>query len=242
MLFFINCGIIFFVTWGVTIVRKNYRKYRFVNIKLRRRLISLLLAASLGVGGFVAIKHFTAKTKDNEPIDLSNDDEIVAVLNETPSSSVIDELLSSANADVNYEEPVYEEVGYEEPVVITPEPVLPTATPAPVNNFNKGDSVVTTTTVNMRLRPDQGSFKLGELPGNSTVDRIAAIGNWDLVKYNNQLAFVCSDYTRVADYDYNDEYYTLVEDSDIVRTTSKLYFRLGPSTRERDICLFTSLC
>ena len=42
---------------------------------------------------------------------------------------------------------------------------------------------------------------------------------------------------KYADYDYNDQYYTLVEDSDIVRTTSKLYFRLGPSTRERDICL-----
>ena len=242
MLFFINCGIIFFVTWGVTIVRKNYRRYRYVNIKLRRRILSLFLALSLGVGGFVVIKHFTAKVKSDKPIDLSNKGEIVSVLNETPSNSAMEELLHSANADAFYEEPVieepvYEEVGYEEPVVSTPEPVLPTATPAPINNFNKGDSVVTTTTVNMRLRPDQGSFKLGELPGNSTVDRIAAIGNWDLVKYNNQLAFVCSDYTRVADYDYNDEYYTLVEDSDIVRTTSKLYFRLGPSTRERDICL-----
>ncbi|MBR6133545.1 MAG: hypothetical protein IKQ29_02380 [Bacilli bacterium] len=223
-------------------MRKNYRRYRYVNIKLRRRILSLFLALSLGVGGFVVIKHFTAKVKSDKPINLSNKGEIVSVLNETPSNSAMEELLRSANADVFYEEPVieepvYEEVGYEEPIVSTPEPVLPTATPAPINNFNKGDSVVTTTTVNMRLRPDQGSFKLGELPGNSTVDRIAAIGNWDLVKYNNQLAFVCSDYTREADYDYNNEYYTLVEDSDIVRTTSKLYFRLGPSQSEQSVFL-----
>lgn len=201
-------------------MRKTQRTYRYVNLKLRRRLMALGLAAFLGVGSYALIKSDAL----SGPVHANglNDDEIVA--------------MNTIKEDIELEEPVYTElpVMAMEPTY-TPEPV---STPEPViNNFNKGDSVVTTSNVNMRLNATKDSFKIGEVPYGSTIDRIAAIGNWDLIKYNNQLAFVSSDYTVESEYDYNNEYYTVEEYNDIVRTTSKLYFRTGPSKSESDICL-----
>ena len=197
-------------------MRKNYRKYKYKNIKLRRRLLSLLLAASLGIGGIALVKHLKHNSKS---IDSSLEDEMVDEIDETSL-----EILGFGDEVV--EEPIeYGEQAFETISV-----------PQPVNNFNKGDSVITTSSVNMRLNADKGSFRIGEVPSNVTVDRIAKVGNWDLIRYNNQLAFVCSDYTAET-YDYNNEYYTVEEYNDIVRTTSKLYFRVGPSKNEKDICL-----
>jgi hypothetical protein len=61
--------------------------------------------------------------------------------------------------------------------------------------------------------------------------------NWDLIKYNGQISFVSTDYTVENDVDYNNEYYYVEECNDIVRTTTRLYFRTGPSTNESEICL-----
>ena len=37
--------------------------------------------------------------------------------------------------------------------------------------------------------------------------------------------------------DYNNDYYYVEQDSDLIRTTTDVYFRLGPSINEQDICL-----
>ena len=127
-------------------------------------------------------------------------------------------------------------------VTLTVEPtVAPTATPEPIitndDGYNRGDSVVTTEDVRMRLNTTTESFKMGVLPRGSVVNRILTDGEWDLIRYGDQIAYVHSDYTREYDVDYNQDYYHVERYSDIARTTSKLYCRLGPSTDEKDLFL-----
>ena len=195
------------------------REFRYVprNKRIKKRVISIALALSLCAGGYLAYRELTRNT--------------------------------GAVASVDVEYPTIEPNVIEE-TFVTPEPMVvptvePTVVPTPevtpvtfVNNgVNKGDSVVSTSNVNLRLGPTKDSFKLGELPKNTTVDRILSFGDWDLIKYNGQIAFVSTDYTRDCEYDYNQEYYYVEENNDVVRTTSRLYFRMGPSQNEQDICL-----
>lgn len=108
------------------------------------------------------------------------------------------------------------------------------------DDFNKGDSVIATKTVNMRLGTSKETFKLGEVPKGTIVDRIISLNGFDLVQYNDQIAFVSEDFTNSDVPDYNNEYYRVIEENDIIRTTSKVYFRLGPSKSEKDICLLNA--
>ena len=188
--------------------------YRPKKGSTKRKIVSLILAASLLGGSVALIEHFKNSTG------------------------------AVASTDVIYPTvpPIVTEVVTQEPVYVTPVPTaIPTPEVTPVtyvnNGINKGDSVTSTTNVNLRLGPTKDSFKLGELPRNTTVDRIMSIGDWDLIKYNGRIAFVSTDYTRDCDVDYNDEYYYIEKDYDIVRTSSGLYFRTGPSTNEPDMCL-----
>ena len=195
------------------------REFRYVprNKRIKKRVISLALVLALSAGGYVAYRELTKNT--------------------------------GAVASNNVEYPTIAPNVIEE-TFVTPEPtVVPTAVPTveptpevtPVtfvnNGVNRGDSVTSIKSVNLRLGPTTESFKLGELPKNTTVDRILSFGDWDLIKYNGQIAFVSTDFTRDCEYDYNQEYYYVEKYNDIVRTTSRLYFRMGPSQNEQDICL-----
>lgn len=105
------------------------------------------------------------------------------------------------------------------------------------DDFNKGDSIITTKNVNMRLGISKDTFKIGSLQQGVIADRIISLNEFDLVRYNNQIAFVSSDYTDSNIADYNNEYYKVLEENDIIHTTTKVYFRLGPSKNEKEICL-----
>ena len=102
---------------------------------------------------------------------------------------------------------------------------------------NKGDSIVTTKVVNMRYGPSIESFKLGEVPKGAVCDRILSIDGFDLVRYDGRIIFLSGDFTDPNITDYNNEYYYVEPDNDIIRTTTEVYFRLGPSKNEQDICL-----
>ena len=184
----------------------------------RRKVISILVATGLLVGGISILSSINSTAAD-----LSNNVEFAT-------------LPPTVNEMVVTPEPVY---ATPEPTAIPTEVPIPEVTPVTyVNNgINKGDSVISTSSVNLRLGPTKESFKLGELPKNTTVDRIMSIGDWDLIKYNGRIAFVSTDFTSVCDADYNNEYYYIEKDYDVVRTTSGLYFRTGPSTNEPDMCL-----
>lgn len=206
----------------------NSREYR-VKIgkpKIRRRMVALALAASLGVGGIALIKSNNAKKVKEERIEIPQE---VLVGNYADNKEILVDPQYIVQEVSTYIEPEVLEINEE---VEQEEVVLPTYT-----GINKGDSVISTTTVNMRLNTSADSKKLGELPQGSVVDRILSIGNWDLIRYNNELAYVCGDYTNTNDVDYNNEYYYVEEDNDIVRTTTRLHLRLGPSTNETDLGL-----
>ncbi len=195
------------------------REFRYVPRKqrIRKRVISIALAISISLGAYGVYKLMTRNTGAVEA-----DGPIYPML--TPTIT--------------------------EQVITTPEPtVVPTAVPTEVptpevtpvtyvnNGVNKGDSVTSIKSVNLRLGPTTESFRLGELPKNTTVDRIMSIGDWDLIRYNGQIAFVSTEFTRDCEVDYNNEYYYIEEEKDIVRTTSGLYFRTGPSKNESEIDL-----
>ncbi len=105
------------------------------------------------------------------------------------------------------------------------------------DTFFKGDSVISTKNVNMRLDTSKESFKLGEVKKGTIVDRIISLNGFDLIKYNDKLVFVSNEFTNVDVKDTNNEYYKIEKDSDIIHTTTKVNFRLGPSTNEKKICL-----
>ena len=196
---------------------RNYRN-KVRKLKIRNRVIAILLASFLGIGGYVLAKTMPSEASANNTMQMTSQEMI-------PTEIPVEK--------ENYA------------VYLTPEPtVIPTPVPTPVptevpviptNNYNRGDSVISTTDVNMRLGNSKDTFKLGVLPAGSVVDRIASEGDWDLVRYNNQIAYVHTDYTRTNDYDYNNEYYQVEKYNDIVRTTSRLNFRVGPSTKEKDL-------
>ncbi len=102
---------------------------------------------------------------------------------------------------------------------------------------NKGDSVITTKVVNMRYGPSTETFKLGEVPRGEICDRILSIDGFNLVRYNGRIFFLSGDFTDSNITDYNNDYYYVEQDNDIIRTTTDVYFRLGPSINEQDICL-----
>jgi len=87
----------------------------------------------------------------------------------------------------------------------------------------------------MRFDSNTHSYILGQIPSGYVVDRIMSIGDWDLVKYGDNISYVSSKYTRENDVDYNNEYYNVEEYYDIAISNENLNFRLGPSTNEKSL-------
>lgn len=95
-----------------------------------------------------------------------------------------------------------------------------------------------TTVVNMRAGCGTDFKIISNLRVTDTVEKIFSYGNWDLVKYNDTVGYICSDYlaystdTISSDYQYEKQ-------SDIAITTTKaLNFRPIPSTQEKSIDTF----
>ena len=107
----------------------------------------------------------------------------------------------------------------------------------PNNDFNKGDTIKATTRINLRLGTSADTFRLGSIQKKETADRIISLNGFDLIRYDGKLAFVSGEYTNSNVPDENNEYYYVVEENDIVHTTTEVNFRLGPSTYEEKICM-----
>ena len=162
------------------------RKYHSNEVKefsLGKKILLVLVASSIGFAGFHLIKN--------------------AVTNVSAKEAVV----------TTVEEPdeVYEVIPTVEPVVETIAPFeKPTATPmvtpepTPVsydNGYNRGDTVVSNADVNLRLNTTKKSNKIGVLPKGSVVDRILTDGDWDLIRYGDQIAYVHADYTDESEVD-----------------------------------------
>ena len=208
---------------GLNFVRQdNYRGYYPHNnvkkVHVGKRLIAIITALVLGaVGGYSLYKHFSPKGKMVTPI-----------VTEAPDTNLYPTVPPVVETAIPTATPT----------------VAPTATPEPVpavvsydDGYNRGDTVIATSDVNLRLNATQKSNKLGQLPEGSVVNRILSDGDWDLIQYGDQIAYVHTKYTKESEVDYNHEYYRMEEYSDIARTTSSLHFRLGPSKDEKSLCL-----
>ena len=210
--------------------RKKAQKQTF-----RNRVIALIMAAVLVITGWIIAKN---KDKDNESANMGPQ-----INNEQP----MDPNLNVTGIENNYGGPVIiEDMGatgihadvdwnFEQVEEVAPTPIpTPMATPIPQNG---GDTVIAKTDVNIRFGADVNSFKIGTLKEGSIVNRIYTDGEWDLVYVDGIIAFVNTRYTRTYEMDYNNEYYDVDVCRDIVRTTSKLYLRNGPSQNESSIDL-----
>ena len=196
------------------------------NVKIKNAVIVLLTSVVLGLTGYGVVKEI----KSNENNIPSGD--IKPVVTTTPVPIPV----NTPNSDNLYAEPI---------VTAAPIPTpLPTAEPTPVvtefiadDGFNKGDSVRTRKSVNMRFGASVDTVKIGEVPKGVVIDRILSIDGFDLVRYDDKIAFVSEDFTVDDVEDYNNDYYRVTQENDVIRTTTEVYFRLGPSRQEKDICL-----
>ena len=102
------------------------------------------------------------------------------------------------------------------------------------------DVVYATTDVNLRSSNTTESLKIGKLKiGEAAYKIFSCDNNWDLVRYNETLAYVCRDYLE-----YSNEIESLGYEhtpyNDIVITTTDLNFRKDPSTEQARIDRFSA--
>ena len=189
------------------------REKRQKRFKGEKRYIAIILAVVLGLIG-VAVDN--AKRKE-APVKFP-----------TWQGDVLPEATDNNTLYLNPEPTV---VPTEMPAMVEPT-AEPTIEPSFINSFNKGDSVITTDEVNIRLNTSTKSCKLGTVPKNTVVDRILSVDGFDLIRYNGKIAFVSEQFTSSNIEDYNNEYYSVEQYDDIVTVSQGLRCRLGPSTNE----------
>lgn len=100
--------------------------------------------------------------------------------------------------------------------------------------FNKGDHVKSKVDLNIRLDDSIESKKIGLINKNEVVERVLSFDNgWDLIKYNDMYGYVSREYV-------SDIYTERVQEEhfmevDIIKTTSKVNFRLEPNLEAKKI-------
>ncbi len=99
----------------------------------------------------------------------------------------------------------------------------------------KNDIVLTTAALNYRTEPNANSKKMGQFPKDTELEVVAEVDNgWLLVKYNGELSYVSSEYTRSL-LDMAEELYPELELEDlgvekVVYANTNLNIRNGNST------------
>lgn len=92
--------------------------------------------------------------------------------------------------------------------------------------------------VNLRYSNTKDSLKIDTLTRDDVMYKIMSCdNNWDLVRYNGKIGYVCRDYIRYSDEYYQQEYEHFKQ-SDIVLTTTELNFRLEPNQKADRIKTF----
>ena len=207
---------------------RDYYGYRRRQRELvRRRTIAAILAGALGVVGFTLASRGNKDDEESSKIQ----DKGIGIIDELPNE---DYHGFHDDTAIIYQTQSPAETPTPVPTVVPTIEPTPVVTPKPIVG---GDSVIATTDVNMRLSDTADSFRLGSLQNGTVVDRLYTDGKWDVIRYGDTIAYVHSDYTREYEMDYNYEYYDIESYYDIVRTTDQLYFRVGPSTSEKDLLL-----
>lgn len=224
-------------------MRKTIREYRYnpKNIQILNRAIALVTAGAIGVVGgivFIRSKNHSNAGDFNQPIRSksslkSNDHNTSNNLmgNNYNNEAIPLPIENLTSIQTEAQKPIETEAQTPVPTEVP----TPVPTEVPIIKSNGGDSIIATSDVNLRLDSNTDSFKLGYIQKGTVVDRIMSLDDWDLVRIGDTIAYVSSDFTSANDVDYNNEYYSVNECSDIVTTTSALNFRTGPSTKETSL-------
>lgn len=103
---------------------------------------------------------------------------------------------------------------------------------------NKDELLIATTNVNIRSSNTTDSLIIGELKIYETAYRILSCdNNWDLIRHDEGIGYVCSDYLEETD-NYIESEYKHKEYNDIVLTKTDLNFRKEPNTEGEIIRTF----
>lgn len=103
---------------------------------------------------------------------------------------------------------------------------------------NQTTVAYTTTNVNMRSSNTTDALRINNLQVNEKVYIILSCeNNWDIVKYNNQIGYICRDYLNYSD-EKVDSKYKYTPHKDIALTKEGLNFRPTPSTEVKSISRF----
>ncbi len=96
----------------------------------------------------------------------------------------------------------------------------------------------TTTSVNMRCSNTTDALIINNLQINEKVYKILSCeNNWDLVKYNGQIGYICRDYLNYSG-ETTETKYQYTPKKDIALTSEDLNFRPTPSTEVKSITRF----
>lgn len=108
----------------------------------------------------------------------------------------------------------------------------------PIIDASDNMIVRATTDVNLRSSNSADSMKLGTLKLGEAAYRILSCeNNWDLVRYDGDLYFVCRDYLEYTN-EYVESDYEHIPKNDIVLTNTDLNFRSEPSTEGKKLDTF----
>lgn len=108
----------------------------------------------------------------------------------------------------------------------------------PIIDASDNMIVRATTNVNLRSSNSADSMKLGTLKLGEAAYRILSCeNNWDLIRYDGDLYFVCRDYLEYTN-EYVESDYEHIPKNDIVLTNTDLNFRSEPSTEGKKLDTF----
>ena len=108
----------------------------------------------------------------------------------------------------------------------------------PIIDASDNMIVRATTNVNLRSSNSADSMKLGTLKLGEAAYRILSCeNNWDLIRYDGDLYFVCRDYLEYTN-EYIESNYEHIPKNDIVLTNTDLNFRSEPSTEGKKLDTF----
>ena len=213
--------------------------------KKNKKIIAGLLAYSVFIGGCKYTFDFITGKKDKiiiKPTYSTSETQNVYTLPEetepiientkptevtTPSTS---QETQESTEELSQEELIKPT---EEIISVVPEETSQNTTASNNDTEEVLDIIVEATdTVNIRASNNEKAMIIGNLKINESAYRLLSCdNNWDLVRTDNEIGFVCRDYLEYTGETYNKEHNIVFnENNDIVVTTSPLNFRTGPST------------
>ena len=205
--------------------------------KNKINLITYITALSILISGckmglenifFNSKNDISKKTYTNSSTETNNETSpsIIETINETETITIIEQTITEPKEIIDNIEPTIEETN---PTIEQTEPTIPNI---------QNQIVSATTELNIRSSNTAESLKIGNLKIYETAIKILSCdNNWDLIKHDDGIGYVCNDYLNYTE-EYIETEYVHEEYKDIVLTKTELNFRTSPTTESEIILTF----